>query len=77
MSTLEARRYATNLQRLRLRYGITQDDLARARVDQADLSRFERGKRTPNSAVRMRLAAALGVDDAGSLLDSPAAAEVV
>ncbi|MEX1140978.1 MAG: helix-turn-helix transcriptional regulator [Thermoleophilaceae bacterium] len=61
--------FAENLRRMRLEVGLTQEELgALARVQMADISRYEGGRRDPRLSTIERLAIALDVSVA-DLLD--------
>jgi transcriptional regulator with XRE-family HTH domain len=54
--------FATTLRRLRVRGGLTQEDLAhRAALTTSALARIERGKANPTWTTTRRIAVALGV----------------
>jgi transcriptional regulator with XRE-family HTH domain len=60
--------FAENLRRLRTELGISQEELgARARIQMADISRYEAGNRDPRITTVARLAAALDVSVADLL----------
>jgi len=64
--------FAGNLRRLRKELGLSQEELgARARIQMADISRYESGMRDPRISTVARLAAALDVG-IHELLTSPA-----
>lgn len=63
--------FAENLRRLRTDLGISQEELgARARIQMADISRYEAGNRDPRITTVARLATALEVPVA-ELLRAP------
>ncbi len=54
--------FAENLRRLRKELGLSQEELgARARIQMADISRYEAGSRDPRISTVARLATALDV----------------
>lgn len=54
--------FSENLRRIRQELGLTQEELgARARVQMADISRYEAGRRDPRLSTVERLALALDV----------------
>ena len=59
----EAYDLAVQLMELREKHGLTQSELAeRCGIDQADISRIERGSTSPTARTLQRIADALGAD---------------